>query len=113
MATKILKFRTVNRDIFQAIIAGTKRAETRAATAKYREVKVGDFLSLVCGREKAQKEVVKVELFKTIGALLKKYRPEEINPNIHTAKEAREMWYGFPGYKEKIEKFGLVVWLLK
>lgn len=109
----ILKFRTTNRDIFDAIVSGKKKIETRAATDKYRNVKVGDKLILVCGRKKIEKKVERVEYFKTIGTILKKYKPETINPKTHSAKEAREMWYGFPGYKEKIKKFGLVAWELK
>lgn len=113
MAYKILKFRTVNRDVFKAIINGKKNIETRAATPKYREVKVGDVLTLVCGRDQADMKVVSVELFRTIGALLKKYKPLEINPKTETVKEARAMWHSFPGYDEKIKQFGLVAWKLK
>lgn len=109
----MLKFRTVNSDVFTAILDGSKKIETRAATPKYRDVKVGDILVLTCGRKRIEKRVVKVELFKTIGALLKIYQPEEINPKICSSKEAREMWYSFPGYKEKIKKFGLVAWNLQ
>lgn len=113
MANKIIKFRTVDCDIFQAVVDGKKKLETRAATPKYRKVKIGDGLILVCGKKKIIKVVRKVEYFKTIGALLKKYKPETINPAIHSIKEIREMWSGFPGYKEKIKKSGLVLWHLK
>ena len=113
MANLLLKFRVVNREIFNAILDGRKRYETRAATPKYREVKVGDIFIIACGKERFEKKVKSVEIFKTIGALLKKYKPEEINPKTHTAKEARAMWHSFPNYDEKIKKFGLVVWELK
>ncbi len=39
MKSNILKFRTINSDIFQAIIEGKKRFETRAATPKYMKIK--------------------------------------------------------------------------
>lgn len=113
MADKIVKFRTINHDIFAAIKDGSKSVETRAATAKYQGVKIGDTLILICGREKIKKEVKSVEFFKTIDALLKKYKPQTINPKLHSIKEAKEMWFSFPGYKEKIKKFGLVAWRLK
>ena len=112
MGSKIIKFRAVNKDIFRAIAQGKKKIETRAATPKYRGIKVGDILVLVCGKGKIEKEVAKVEFFKTISSILKKYKPEKINPKIHTKKETTEMWYSFPGYKEKIKKFGLVAWRL-
>ncbi len=113
MPDKILKINSKDRYIIDAIISGEKKIETRAATPKYREIKMGEKIILVCGSKKIKKEVIKVELFKTIGALLKKYKPEEINPKTHSAQEARAMWYSFPGYKEKIKEFGLVAWHLK
>jgi len=113
MKSNILKFRAINRDIFQAIIEGKKKFETRAATPKYTEIKVGDILTLVCGNEKVEKRVKKVEHFQTIGALLKKYKPQTINPFIRSDKEARAMWGSFPNYKEKIKQYGLVVWELE
>ena len=105
---KILKFRAVDRDIFKMIINGGKKIETRAATERYRDIKAGDIIILVCGDKRVNKKVKKVGLFESIVAVLKKYKPEAINPNIHTAQEAKAMWYSFPGYKEKIKKYGLI-----
>lgn len=113
MGNKTIRIRAADYEIFQAIADGKKKFETRAATPRYQNVEVGDVITLVCGKEKIKKEVKKVERFGTIGALLKKYKPEEVNPFTHSAKEARDMWYGFPGYKEKIDRYGLVVWKLE
>lgn len=104
----VLKFRAVNRDIFEAIVGGKKKIETRAATAKYRDLKAKDIVVLACGKKRIEKKVRKIEHFSSIAAILKKYKPEIINPKTHTLKEARDMWYSFPGYKEKIKKFGLI-----
>ena len=104
----VLKFRAVNRDIFEAIVGGKKKIETRAATAKYRDLKAKDIVVLACGKKIIEKKVRKTEHFSSIAAILKKYKPEIINPKTHTLKEARDMWYSFPGYKEKIKKFGLI-----
>lgn len=98
-----IKFRAVNRDIFQAIRDGKKKVETRAATDKYRKVEIGDVMEFVCGKDRFTKEVRSVEIFKTIGALLKKYEPQQISPNIKTEKEIREMWYSFPGYEKRLK----------
>jgi ASC-1-like (ASCH) protein len=113
MGNRILKFRVVDREIFDAIIDGSKKIETRAATPKYRKVRVGDVLTLVCGKKKIKKRVREVGYFKTTSSVLKKYKVEDINPKISSIKEAKEMWHSFPGYKEKIKKFGLVAWRLK
>jgi ASC-1-like (ASCH) protein len=106
--SRILRFRLVNKDIFSAISRGKKKIETRAATERYRDIKTGDLITFVCARNRFTKKVKKIKLFKSISAILRKYKPETINPKTRTAKEAREMWHGFPGYKEKIKKYGLI-----
>ena len=58
---KILKFRLVNKDIFEAIVRGKKKIETRAATEKYRKIKVGDTVILKCGKKNLTKKVLRVE----------------------------------------------------
>ena len=121
MASKkiILRFRAVNRDIFDAIRDGHKRVETRAATKRYADIKSGDGIVLVCGRNKLEKLVKRAVIFKTIPALLHKYNVRDIyphtkdfgvgvNPNTASEKELREIYYSFPGYKEKIKKYGLI-----
>ncbi|OHA50494.1 MAG: hypothetical protein A3A97_01245 [Candidatus Terrybacteria bacterium RIFCSPLOWO2_01_FULL_40_23] len=110
---KILKFRLVNKDIFEAIVRGKKKIETRAATEKYRKIKVGDTVILKCGKKNLTKKVLRVEHFRSISAILKKYNPERLNPKVHTAQEAHDIWYGFPRYKEKIKKHGLIAMHLK
>lgn len=59
METKIiqLKFRAVNRDIFEAIRTGAKKVETRAATEKFRDIRKGDAVALVCGGNRMEKRV--------------------------------------------------------
>ncbi|MBI4121246.1 MAG: hypothetical protein HY457_03255 [Parcubacteria group bacterium] len=104
-----LKFRAINKDTFEAIRRGDKKIETRAATEKYRDIKPGDSITFICGKRRYKKVVKKVEVFKSIAAILKKYTPRAINPNTRTASEAREMGYSFPGYREKIRKHGLIV----
>lgn len=108
-----LKFRAVNRDIFNAIKKGKKKVETRAATEKYRKIRTGDILKLICGKERFTKSVKKVVVVPSITALLKKYRPQEVNPVCKNAKEIRRVYYSFPDYKEKIKKFGIIALELK
>lgn len=104
----ILRFRKINKDILGAIRSGKKKVETRAATERYRNIKAGDTAKLICGKDSFEMKVKKATTFKSITAVLKKYKPETINPKTHTAKEARDMWYSFPGYKDKIRKYGLI-----
>ncbi len=103
-----LRFREVNRDIFEAIRRGQKTIETRAATVRYQKIKRGDRVILVCGKDLFEKQVADVQIFKSIDALLKKYKVWQINSSIKTEEELKKLYYSFPGYKEKIQKYGLV-----
>ena len=106
--TLVLRFRAVNRPIFDAIRSGKKKVETRAATVKYRNFRPGDTLKFVCEKASFIKSIGKVRNFRTIAGLLKAYSPSQVNPTCKTARELREVYYSFPGYREKIEKFGIV-----
>lgn len=109
----ILRFRAINRDTFEAIRIGKKRIETRAATPKYSGISDGVSLVFVCGNDRFEKTVKKTEIFPSIGSLFKKHKPPAIDPKNKTVADGRKMYYSFPGYKEKIRKFGLIAWELK
>lgn len=104
----ILRIRSKDRDIFLAIKNGRKKIETRAASKKFNSIKTGDKLILVCGKEKIERYAKKVKVFKTTKALLKKYKPQQINPKAFSEKEITKIYYSFPKYKEKIKKYGLI-----
>lgn len=114
MGSKIhtLRFRAVDRGIFDAIKNGVKRVETRAATEKYQAICAGDTLRFVCGDSEFTKRIVAVKQFNSTRELLEEYKPEDINPSTKTAEELEKMYYGFSGYREKIEKYGLFAWEL-
>lgn len=103
-----LKFRRENRDIFEAIRTGAKKVETRACDEKFRDITVGDMVTLACEDDAFTKTVKGVEMFTTIETLLEKYSPKDINPACATEKDICEMYHSFPGYKEKIKKYGLI-----
>ncbi len=104
----VLRFRAVNLDTFFDIKRGIKTVETRAATPRYRKIKVGDMLVFVCGRERFKKKVTKVKLFKSITALFKFYPWKTVMTRGKTRAEAVAKYHSFPGYDEKIKEFGLV-----
>lgn len=108
-----LRFRAMNKDIFLDIKSGKKTVETRAATMKYRDIKDGDLIVLVCGKERFEKTAKKAKIFRTIKALTKTYSFKKIMPNISSEKELRDAYYSYPNYKEKIKKFGLIALELK
>ncbi len=111
--TYILNFREVDRDAYDLICNGKKSIETRAAAEKFADIVAGDILTLICGTDSSQKEVIKVERFSSIDAIYKKYQPHEINPTWKNEQDGRDAWASFPNYMEKIKKFGLIALTLK
>ena len=103
-----LRFRKKDRDIFENIRNGNKVVETRAATARFKNIESGDAVVFVCGRDKFVKKVKNVRIFKSIPAMLKRYKAEQISPQAKSKEELEKMYYSFPNYREKIKKFGLV-----
>lgn len=108
-----LRFRAVNRDIWEAIKRGTKKVETRAATPRYRKIAVGDKVAFVCGRSRFVRCVQKIYHFRSVATLAKKYKPSAINPNCRTLKELNTMYLSFSGYREKLKHYGIVAFELK
>jgi len=105
---KQLRFRVKNQDIFEAVKNGTKKVETRAATRKFRDIKRGDCLLLVCGKEIIKKRVKGVKISKTIKDVLKEYGAEEIIPSAKSLADLEKICYSFPDYRRKIKKYGLI-----
>lgn len=103
-----LKFREVNRDIYEAILRGDKKVETRAATPKFLDLKPGDILKIACGKDYFEKVAKRVRIFKTIENLLEEYSVPEINPAMNSIEEIKQMYYSFPEYEEKINNYGII-----
>lgn len=103
-----LRFRAIDKDIFEAVRDGRKEVETRAASPKFRHIKSGDIIKCVCGKDIFEKKVRKAEIFKTIIGMLKRYKIKQINPFVNSQKELKKVYYSFPNYREKIKKYGLI-----
>lgn len=103
-----LRFRVVDKDNFNEIREGLKWVETRAATDKYKNIQEGDTLTFVCGKDKIIKKVERVNIFKSIPAMLRKYKRTDVMPSTRSLIEMKRIYYSYPGYKEKIKKYGLV-----
>ena len=108
-----LRFAAINTQTWDFIKNGKKKIETRANTIKYASAAAGDTLILSCAGKKFKKKVKKVTRFKSIGALLKVYAPESINPGIYTRVETEAIYARYPGYSEKIKEFGIIAFELE
>jgi len=106
--TYTLRFRAVNRDIFEAIKSGDKKIETRAATVKYRDIKIDDTVVFVCGAKRFSRKIKQVKSFKGIDPMLRVFKIKDIMPGLKSKSELERAYYSYSGYKEKIKKFGLI-----
>jgi len=107
-----LRIRQVDKFIFDSIRDGEKAIETRPATDKYRKIKEGDILVFICGDEKLEKEIEKVDYYKSIDEMTKVIDFKKIMPFVDSIEEMKNIYFSFPNYKDKIGKFGLVVFKL-
>src|SRR3989338_10252735 len=108
----ILRIRLRDKYIFQAIKNGNKKVDTRAASTRNRSIKTGDKLILICGKEKIERKVKGVRVFKTISALLKKYKQQQINPKTFSEKEITKMYYSFSLFTKKKKKTTYVIFII-
>jgi len=109
----ILTIRKTDKIVFDSIKNGTKSIETRAATDKYKKIKVGDILVFKCDSEILEKQITSIQYFKTIDEMVTIIAFKKIMPFVNSVKEMKKVYYSFPNYKEKIEKCGLVAFLVK
>lgn len=113
MKTHILKIRSTDKEIFEAINSGRKKVETRAATARNVKMQAGEEILFICGKQSLKKAIDKATKYKTIKAMLKDYKVKQIAPDLKTENELRDMYFAWPSYRDKIKQFGLVALELK
>ena len=102
-----LVFREVDRARFDEVRDGTKAVETRAATPKYQAVNVGDELQFSCGGDTFSKKVIKKFHWPGIEAMLAEIPLKRAFPDLDTPEQVQARYAGYPGYAEKIPKFGI------
>ena len=112
MKKLIVHFRAIDKKNFLEIKDGLKVVETRAATPKYQEVKKGDGLVIVCGKSRLEKKIKRVRIFTSIGAMVKVISYKKIMPSVDSLTEMRKIYYGYPGYREKLKKHGVIAFYL-
>lgn len=108
MAIHYFPIREVDRPIFEDIKSGVKNIETRAGGPKYKNIKAGDEAVFKCGSDKITKKIKEVSTFKSVKLLVKKYGVKPIAPWLETEKDLEKLYYGFPGYRERIVKYGII-----
>ena len=104
----ILRFRVKDRQFFHDIKKRVKTVETRAATKRFRDIETGDIIIFICGKDKLKMTAKKARHFKSIDSVIKKVDFKKIMPRVKNITELKRIYYGFPGYREKIKKLGLI-----
>jgi len=107
-----LRIRKVDKVVFDSIRNKEKTIETRVATDRYRKIKEGDILVFICGDERLEKEIEKVDYYKSIDEMVKAIDFKKIMPFVNSIDEMKNIYFSFSNYKDKIDKFGLVVFKL-
>ncbi len=108
----VLRFRQVDKATFDAIANGTKSIETRAATPKYQKIHAGDILVFDCNKQRFEKHIKSVQHFPTIESMLDTIPIQNIMPNVTSLEEAKQTYYAFPDYEQKIKDNGLLAFEL-
>lgn len=108
MTTRYFVVREVDRRVFDALKSGEKKVETRAGTSRYKKIQAGDEAVFRCGNDEVKKKIIAVTHFSDVTSLLKKYKPSDIIPWMHTEQEVRELYDSFSGYREKIAEHGII-----
>ncbi len=109
----ILPIRQVDRVVYNQIKSNKKKLETRAGGPKYQRIKEGDTVVLKCRKDRFEKRVVEVRKFKSVKEMLKRHKLSEIDPRFQSAKELMALYHSFPGYNERLKKYGIIVFKLK
>jgi ASC-1-like (ASCH) protein len=108
MKRLILRFRTKDKANFNLIRRYVKTIETRAATEKYKNIRAGDVLRIVCGKEALVRRVKRARYFKNIASMLRVIPYRKIFPLLESVSGVEKIYFGYHGYRGKIRKFGLV-----
>lgn len=104
----VLRFRAKDKNNFLEIKRGLKTVETRAATERYQNIKRGDRLIFVCGKERLEKTVKKARIFRSIPEMVRVIHRKKIMPSVNSLREMEGIYYSYSAYKEKLKKFGII-----
>ena len=112
MNNHILPFLTTNKAMFEDIKSGRKSIETRAGNADYRKIKPGDTLTFTCGKDRLVKEVKEVMYFDSLDDMFEELELNDIMPRVGSINEAKDIYYQFSGYRERLERDGVIAFIL-
>lgn len=113
MKTHRVVFRAVDRDKFEEVRGGIKIIETRAGTPKYQAIQRGDELLFICSKDRFTKRIIEVRHYGSLDAMFDALPLSKILPSVTTREAAYKVYFGFPGYKEKLAEHGVLAFILE
>ena len=111
MRTWVLRIRAADARIFEALAGGQKAVETRAGSASsrsYTHVAPGDTILFLCGSRRLRRQVGRVAIYPSVEALIAHEDFRRIAPWLATAADLDALYASFPGYPQRIARYGLV-----
>lgn len=108
-----LPFRATDKQMFDDVKSGLKPIETRAVTVAYQKIQEGDTLTFTCGKEKLVKVVKEVRHYDSLDEMFKELDLKDIMPRVENIEEAKKIYYNFTGYKDRLEKDGVLAFVLE
>jgi len=108
-----LPVRSVDRDVYDLIESGAKKIETRAAGPRYENIQNGDLIVFKCGKDKFERTVKNVEKFENVEKMLVSHKVQDIDPRVETEEGLKKMYHSFPGYDERLKKYGIIAFELE
>lgn len=107
-----LPFRSADRPLFESLLDGRKKVETRAGSPAYLKIEPGDYLVFTSGQDRVEKKVLTVRHYPSVGQLLTEITWSEIMPLAKSPQEVEAIYNSFPGYKGRLQKFGILAFEL-
>lgn len=106
----------VDKKYFDAILAGTKTAEGRINSPKFKELKAGMSIGFTCADNYSKKitcTIVAVNTYPDFKTMLKKEGLGSMLPGIKDLDIGVSIYEGFHGYKQAVKKDGAVAIRIK
>lgn len=109
-------------NVYYDLLEGSKEVETRSPDPSkpekdYGKIVEGDSLIFhlvndsfkrVSESEKLAFKAGNIRKYNSIEEMLETENIKSILPDVHSKEEALEIYYSFPGYKERIAKYGII-----
>lgn len=105
-----IHYMTLSEPYFTQMKNKEKLYELRIYDEKRRKISVGDFVLFTCGDEEILVQVCSIAVATKFKDLVRgRHFISSLLPGVTDAKEAIAIYKGFPDYREKAKKYGVIM----